>query len=61
MKDDHNNRMGEYKEKVKALVELDNYIKSTLDRSNYMTIRKLTTLYEIDVGSSFCFRAFSFL
>jgi hypothetical protein len=31
MKDDFNERMSEYKEKAKALAELNNYIKSTVN------------------------------
>jgi hypothetical protein len=46
MKDDYNERTREYKEKAKCLAELDNYIGSTVDRSNHMIIRGLNNPYK---------------
>jgi outer membrane murein-binding lipoprotein Lpp len=38
--------MREYNKKWKAISELDDYIESTLDRSNHTIIKDLNTLYE---------------
>lgn len=46
MKDRYNDQMRKYKKKAKALAELDNYIESTVDRTNHTIIEDLTTLYE---------------
>jgi hypothetical protein len=46
LKDDYNERMREYNKKWKVISELDDYIESTLDRSNHTIIKDLDTPYE---------------
>ena len=46
LKDDYYDRMNDFSEKSKAILELDDYIKSTLDHSKRTIIRNLTTPYE---------------
>jgi hypothetical protein len=46
LKDDFNERMRDYKEKLRAISDLDSYIVSTLARNYYRLIRNLTTPYE---------------
>ena len=46
IKDDYNDLQRDYAQKSKALAELDNYIESTIDRSNLPIIKDLVTPYE---------------
>jgi hypothetical protein len=46
LKDDFNERMRDYKEKLRAISDLDSYIVSTLARNHHRLIRNLTTPYE---------------
>jgi hypothetical protein len=46
LKDDYSDMKKDYDRKLKALGELDNYIESSVEKSNHSIIRDLTTTYE---------------